>query len=741
MVIARQSTARTVMVGPVLDADGVAVTDGVVGDFKISKNGGAPAALNGSATLTHRHTGMYSLALTASDLDTVGQAEVTLDDSTNACPVKEITIIEEAVYDISFASSATGAVPVASIANNAITASAIASDAITAAKIATGAIDADAIASDAITAAKIASSAITSAKFAAGAIDASAIADNAIDAGAIASNALALAKVATDLRQAFGLNLSGTLSGTHSDTTADLGAGAPTEDVSGQTLFFPAHQLSRVISSYNTGTGVATFDSIGVTLANADVWHLFATAPGSGGGGGGDATEAKQDTIIALIGTPSVDLATDLAAVKSDTAAILTDTADMQPKLGSPAGASVSADIAAVKAQTAAIEADTQDIQSRLPAALVNSRMDCTIDGTGMEAGAVTAVQSGLATAAELAKVPKSDGTASWNATALAAIQSEANDALVAYDPPTKAELDAAVANVSVDEIQATALADLFNTDSGTTYASAVAGSVVKEIADNAGGASLTVQDIVDGVWDEPMASHADSGSTGEALSAAGGAGDPWITALPGSYTTGQAGYIIGTNLNATVSSRASQSSVDDVPTNAELATALDPLPTAAENATAVWGAGTRLLTAGTNIVLAKGTGVTGFNDLSAAQVNAEVDTALSDYDPPTRAELTSDTNSVLTAVGDVPTNAELATALDALPTAAENADAVWDEQVDGSVTARQSVRLANSVLGGKASGLETTSVAYRDLADAKNRVAATVDESGNRSAVTLDLT
>ena len=40
-----------------------------------------------------------------------------------------------------------------------------------------------------------------------------------------------------------------------------------------------------------------------------------------------------------------------------------------------------------------------------------------------------------LATAAELAKVPKSDGTASWNATALAAMQAEAADALTAYDP------------------------------------------------------------------------------------------------------------------------------------------------------------------------------------------------------------------------------------------------------------------------------------------------------------------
>jgi hypothetical protein len=107
-VIARQSTARTVMVGPVMDADGVAVTDGVVGDLKISKNGAAPAALNGSATLTHRNTGHYSLALTTSDLDTVGQAEIVIDDTTNAMPVKVVTVVEEAVYDALFVASAPG---------------------------------------------------------------------------------------------------------------------------------------------------------------------------------------------------------------------------------------------------------------------------------------------------------------------------------------------------------------------------------------------------------------------------------------------------------------------------------------------------------------------------------------------------------------------------------------------------------------------------------------------------------
>lgn len=45
-----------------------------------------------------------------------------------------------------------------------------------------------------------------------------------------------------------------------------------------------------------------------------------------------------------------------------------------------------------------------------------------------------------------------------------------------------------------------------------------------------------------------------------------------------------------------------------------------------------VWAVGVRVLTAGTNIVLAKGTGVTGFTDLSAAQVNEQVDAAIETY-------------------------------------------------------------------------------------------------------------
>jgi hypothetical protein len=105
-----------------------------------------------------------------------------------------------------------------------------------------------------------------------------------------------------------------------------------------------------------------------------------------------------------------------------------------------------------------------------------------------------------------------------WNAAWDAEVQSECADALTAYDAATGTDVTTAAANVSVDEIQATALADLFNTNSATTYASAVAGSVVKEIADNAGGSALTEAGIADAVLDELLSGHTTAGSLGKAV-------------------------------------------------------------------------------------------------------------------------------------------------------------------------------------------------------------------------------
>ena len=76
-------------------------------------------------------------------------------------------------------------------------------------------------------------------------------------------------------------------------------------------------------------------------------------------------------------------------------------------------------------------------------------------------------------------------------------------------------------------------------------------------------------------------------------------------------------------------------------------------------------------------------------NDLSAAQVNTEVDTALADYDAPTSAELVSEINSV---------QADIAALND--PTAAAVADAVWDEARAGHVAAGSFGEGAASVQG-----------------------------------------
>ncbi|MBK9003478.1 MAG: hypothetical protein IPM41_06335 [Sphingomonadales bacterium] len=70
---------------------------------------------------------------------------------------------------------------------------------------------------------------------------------------------------------------------------------------------------------------------------------------------------------------------------------------------------------------------------------------------------------------------------------------------------------------------------------------------------------------IAAAVWDAALSGHAGTGSTGAALAAAGAAGDPWATELPGAYGAGTAGALL--------------SGIDSN---------VDMLPTAAENADAV---------------------------------------------------------------------------------------------------------------------------------------------------------
>lgn len=67
--------------------------------------------------------------------------------------------------------------------------------------------------------------------------------------------------------------------------------------------------------------------------------------------------------------------------------------------------------------------------------------------------------------------------------------------------------------------------------------------------------------------------------------------------------------------------------------------------------------------------------------------------------------------------------------------------DAILDDVVEGSTTVRQLLRGFAAALLGKASGLDTTTAVFRNIGDSKDRITATVDADGNRTAVTLDLT
>lgn len=73
-----------------------------------------------------------------------------------------------------------------------------------------------------------------------------------------------------------------------------------------------------------------------------------------------------------------------------------------------------------------------------------------------------------------------------------------------------------------------------------------------------------------------------------------------------------------------------------------------------------------------------------------------------------------------------------------------EIADAVFDraDAVETGLTFRQAMRLIAAAEAGKLSGAATTTIIIRNaIADSKDRITATVDASGNRSAITVDLT
>jgi hypothetical protein len=170
-----------------------------------------------------------------------------------------------------------------------------------------------------------------------------------------------------------------------------------------------------------------------------------------------------------------------------------------------------------------------------------------------------------------------------------------------------------------------------------------------------------------------------------------------------------------------------------DLPTNAELATALG---TADDATLAAIAALNNLSAAGVRTAV----GLASANldtQLDALPTNAELATALGTADDATLAQI-----SLVKAKTDlIPASPA---AVGDIPTAIQNADALLDraDAIEVGLTPRQAQRLQAAAAAGKLSGAATPVVVIRNaVADSKARITATVTADGDRTVITTDVT
>jgi len=84
--------------------------------------------------------------------------------------------------------------------------------------------------------------------------------------------------------------------------------------------------------------------------------------------------------------------------------------------------------------------------------------------------------------------------------------------------------------------------------------------------------------------------------------------------------------------------------------------------------------------------------------------------------------------------------SADISNAADGLTAAGISTELLDSQDIETGYSMREALRIILSAVGGKVSGAETTTITFRNVTDDKDRIVATVDANGNRSAVTLDV-
>jgi hypothetical protein len=248
--------------------------------------------------------------------------------------------------------------------------------------------------------------------------------------------------------------------------------------------------------------------------------------------------------------------------------------------------------------------------------------------GYALSAGGVTAVQSGLATSSALATVQAdTDDIQTRLPAALVSGRMDSSVGAMAANTLTAS----ALATDAVTEIQ-TGLATPTNITAGTITNVTTVNGLAANVITAASMAADASAEIADAVWDELIAGHLGAGSTGAALNSAGSAGDPWGTGLPGAYGAGSAGFIIGTNLNATISSRASASALATVQSDTDDIQSRLPAALVSGRMDASVGAMAADTLTATAVAASAVTEIqSGLSTVTTAQVKAQADQALAD--------------------------------------------------------------------------------------------------------------
>lgn len=397
-------------------------------------------------------------------------------------------------------------------------------------------------------------------------------------------------------------------------------------------LFIAGTNASLTITGTTTLTGATTFTGA-VTASNAsNNFRVNGAAPGAAGGVFIAGTNAATSITTALTANITGNLS---GSVGSVTGAVGSVTGNV--------GGNVTGSVGSVTGHTP----QTGDTYALANGSTGFAAIDTVVDAILVDTAEIGAAGAGLTA------VP-------WNASWDAEVQSECADALNAYDPPTKAELDSGLA--ALNDPTAAAIADAVWDE---TAASHVAAGSTGEALGNA--TAPTAAQVADAVWEEAIADHSGtSGSTAESLAAAGGSGDPWITSLPGSYTGTQAGKILADILDDTGTTIPGTIATVDANVDAILADTADMQPKLGTPAGASMSADIAAVKADTGAILADtaeiGAAGAGLTALATASALATVD---------------SNVDAIL-----VDTGTTIPASISSLPTATENADALLNRDM-----------------------------------------------------------